>query len=146
MPVILLSASHPHAQDGTGAFQELEQTRLTRRLCKAAIRCLNGDQVAAVLTWAWQRATEFPPGPVHVELPADVFTSPVAKDAALSWSSIPMRYAAVPAADPGGVLVHQQAKEIFEFLAAVCSRWCWSGLRWPVARRWRRCESACRCR
>jgi acetolactate synthase-1/2/3 large subunit len=119
VPVILLSASHPHAQDGMGAFQELEQTRLTRHLCKAAIRCLNGDQVAAVLTWAWQRATDFPPGPVHVELPADVLTAPVARDATLSCSSIPMRYAAAPpAADPGGVLTHRRAKEIFEFLAA----------------------------
>ena len=119
VPVILLSASHPHAQDGMGAFQELEQTRLTQHLCKAAIRCVNGDQVAAVLDWAWQRAMEFPPGPVHIELPADVLTAPVTRDAALSWSSIPMRYATAPAAtDPGGVLVHRQAKEIFEFLAA----------------------------
>ena len=47
-----------------------------------------------------------------------MLTSPVAKDAALSWSSIPMRYATAPATDPGGVLVHRQAKQIFEFLAA----------------------------
>jgi thiamine pyrophosphate-dependent acetolactate synthase large subunit-like protein len=72
--VILLSASHPRCQDGRGAFQELDQVQLTRQLCRASIRCPDGGQAAAVLDWAWQRAAEFPPGPVHVELPADVLT------------------------------------------------------------------------
>ena len=119
VPVILLSASHPHAQDGTGTFQELEQTRLTRHLCKAAVRCTNAAELAALLGWAWQRATAFPPGPVHLELPADVLTTPVPHDAALAWSSIPMRYLTpAPVQDPGGVLARRRAKEIAEFLLA----------------------------
>ncbi len=113
VPVILLSASHPRGQYGTGSFQELEQTRLTRYLCKAAVRCSNPAELAALLDWALERATAFPPGPVHLELPADVLTEPVPADAALSWSSIPMQcQVPQPPADPGGVLVHRQARRI----------------------------------
>jgi acetolactate synthase I/II/III large subunit len=88
VPVILLSASHPRAQDGMGAFQELGQAGLTRPLCKSSLICLNGDRAAAALGWAWQRATEFPPGPVHVELPADVLTGPAPRDVPLSAADL----------------------------------------------------------
>jgi acetolactate synthase-1/2/3 large subunit len=94
VPLILLSASHPRARDGMGAFQELDQAALTRQLCKASIRCLNGPEAAAVLSWAWQRAVEFPPGPVHVELPADILTEPAPADLPVSWSASPVHYLA----------------------------------------------------
>jgi acetolactate synthase I/II/III large subunit len=113
VPVVALSASHPRADDGRGAFQELDQTALTRQLCKASIRCPSGDQAAAVLDWAWQRAAEFPPGPVHVELPADVLTEPAARDLPVSWSSIPLHcLAARPGEQAGAGLLRREAQQI----------------------------------
>jgi thiamine pyrophosphate-dependent acetolactate synthase large subunit-like protein len=112
VPVILLSAAHPRVQDGRGAFQELDQVQLTRHLCKASIRCLNGDQAAAVLDWAWQQAAEFPPGPVHVELPADVLTEPAPTDQPVPWSSIPLHVLARPGQQPAAALLRHQAQKI----------------------------------
>ncbi|HEY3956412.1 MAG TPA: thiamine pyrophosphate-binding protein [Streptosporangiaceae bacterium] len=112
VPVILLSASHPREHDGMGAFQELDQVQLTRHLCKASIRCLNGDQAAAVLDWAWQQAAEFPPGPVHVELPADVLTEPAPADRPVSWSSIPLHVLARPGQQAGAALLRRRAQKI----------------------------------
>jgi acetolactate synthase-1/2/3 large subunit len=117
VPVILLSASHPRDHDGRGAFQELDQIQLTRHLCKASIRCLNGLEAAAVLTWAWQQATQFPPGPVHVELPADVLTEPAPADLPVSWSSIPLHcLAPPPGQQAGGGLPRAETQRIARIL------------------------------
>ncbi|HEY1914415.1 MAG TPA: thiamine pyrophosphate-binding protein [Streptosporangiaceae bacterium] len=119
VPLILLSASHPREQDGHGAFQELDQTTLTRPLCKAAFRAPYGACLGTLLTWAWQHATEFPPGPVHLELPADTLTELVPADEPLPPAPVPPGFYPVPArgaADGSGD--GARAREIAAVLAA----------------------------
>ena len=73
-PVLLLSGDSPVAQDGRGAFQEMDQTGLTRGLTKGSRRVLHVDDMAEALAWAIDLAQRGRPGPVHLALPADVLT------------------------------------------------------------------------
>lgn len=73
-PVLLLSGDSPLSQDGSGAFQELDQISMTRPVTKLAFRAkapaaLGGDAARAVRT-----ARSGKQGPVHIALPFDVVT------------------------------------------------------------------------
>ncbi|HSM39988.1 MAG TPA: thiamine pyrophosphate-binding protein, partial [Afifellaceae bacterium] len=71
-PVLLLSGDSPIVQDGRGAFQEMDQTAITRPLVKHAIRVAGADDMAADTRDAIRLALSGRQGPVHVALPFDV--------------------------------------------------------------------------
>ncbi|MFP7572106.1 thiamine pyrophosphate-binding protein [Marivita sp. S2033] len=71
-PVLLISGDSPVAQDGNGAFQEMDQVALTQSLTKWSVRVTDADELGAVIDKALTVAQTGRPGPVHVSLPADV--------------------------------------------------------------------------
>ncbi len=73
-PVLLLSGDSPIAQDGKGAFQEMDQTAITRPLVKHAVRVARADEMAADTRDAIRLALSGRQGPVHLALPFDVLT------------------------------------------------------------------------
>lgn len=79
-PVLLLSGDSPQAQDGHGAFQELDQATLTRAVTRFCARPTSAAAVAADLDTACRIAIGSHPGPVHLALPADVLAQPCESD------------------------------------------------------------------
>jgi acetolactate synthase-1/2/3 large subunit len=76
-PVVVLSGASELANAGRGAFQEMDQAGLARRVCKAAWVVKDAGALARVLARAWRLAAEGTPGPVSLSLPADVLRAPV---------------------------------------------------------------------
>jgi len=74
-PVLLLSGDSPVAQDGCGAFQEMDQTAITAALTRLSLRPLTVEGLAHDVAQALKAATEARPGPVHMALPVDVLTA-----------------------------------------------------------------------
>ncbi len=74
-PLLLLSGDSPVAADGHGAFQEMDQTGLTRALTKASVRVMEAGDVPARVTELLRIARSGTPGPVHLSLPDDVLKS-----------------------------------------------------------------------
>ena len=74
-PVILLSGDSPRAQDGTGAFQELDQVSVSAPLTKLSLRSRRAGDLGADVAKAVRVATSGRPGPVHVALPVDLLIS-----------------------------------------------------------------------
>ncbi|MCL3882964.1 thiamine pyrophosphate-binding protein [Marivita sp. GX14005] len=74
-PVVLLSGDSPAAQDGKGAFQEMDQVALTRSLTKWSVRPTQPEELARTIHEAMRVAQEGRPGPVHVSLPADLLAA-----------------------------------------------------------------------
>ena len=73
-PLLLLSGDSPAAQDGQGAFQEMDQTGMTKGLTKASRRITHLDEIVPAVIWALDLAQRDRPGPVHLALPADILT------------------------------------------------------------------------
>ena len=71
-PVVLLSGHAPHAQIGSGAFQEIDQVATTEPVTKAAWLVEDTDHLDEAIATALSLACEGRPGPVHLSLPSDV--------------------------------------------------------------------------
>ena len=71
-PVVLLSGHSPHAQIGSGAFQEIDQVATAEPVTKAAWLVESADHLDEAITDALSLASEGRPGPVHLSLPSDV--------------------------------------------------------------------------
>lgn len=71
-PVVFLTGDSPLAQDGRGAFQELDQVPMTAPLTKLSFRCTSAKDLGADMAMAIRTALSGRPGPVHVALPFDV--------------------------------------------------------------------------
>ena len=76
-PVLLLSGDAPVAQDGRGAFQELDQVAVSAPLTKLASRLTSVENVAVETANAIRVARSDRPGPVHLALPFDVLKATV---------------------------------------------------------------------
>jgi len=74
-PVLLISGDSPVAEDGSGAFQELDQAGITRPLTKLSLRPLAVQELHACITRAMDLALAPRRGPVHLALPADLLTA-----------------------------------------------------------------------
>ncbi len=79
-PVLLLSGDSPRAQDGMGAFQELDQAAMARPVTKLAARSEGAGALPAELARALRTARAGRPGPVHLALPVDVLTAAAAAE------------------------------------------------------------------
>ena len=71
-PIVLLSGDSPLAQDGKGAFQELDQVPITRPLTKLSFRARSAKGLGTDMARALRTARSGRPGPVHLALPFDV--------------------------------------------------------------------------
>jgi acetolactate synthase-1/2/3 large subunit len=71
-PVLLLSGDSPVAQDGMGAFQELDQTTIAAGLTKGAFRPKTPAAMGEDAVTAIRLACSCRPGPVHMALAFDV--------------------------------------------------------------------------
>jgi acetolactate synthase-1/2/3 large subunit len=71
-PVILISGDSPVAQDGMGAFQELDQVGITTPLTKLSRRSMSVETIQSDLYSLIKTALSGRPGPVHLALPQDL--------------------------------------------------------------------------
>lgn len=76
-PVLLLSGDSPRAQDGMGAFQELDQCAMSAPVTKASLRAGAADTLASDAAGLIRTALAGRPGPVHLALPADALIDAV---------------------------------------------------------------------
>lgn len=71
-PVLLISGDSSVSEDGTGAFQELDQVAITRALTKLSHRPLSTRELHPSLNDAIDTALAPRRGPVHLALPFDL--------------------------------------------------------------------------
>ena len=76
-PVVLLSGHAPHAQIGSGAFQEIDQVAAAKPVTKAAWLVEDADHLDEAIVSALALACEGRPGPVHLSLPTDVLEATI---------------------------------------------------------------------
>ena len=76
-PVVLLSGHSPHAQIGSGAFQEVDQVAVAKPVTKATWLVEETIHLDEAIASALSLACEGRPGPVHLSLPTDVLETTV---------------------------------------------------------------------
>jgi acetolactate synthase-1/2/3 large subunit len=76
-PVVLLSGHAPRRALGTGAFQEMDQVGIVRPVTKAAWLAEDAARLGEDVARALALACAWPPGPVHVSLPADLLEAAI---------------------------------------------------------------------
>ncbi|WP_447918045.1 thiamine pyrophosphate-binding protein [Achromobacter aegrifaciens] len=74
-PVLLISGDSSVGEDGSGAFQELDQVSITRSLTKLSLRPLTVQELYPALDSAVAQALAPRRGPVHLALPFDLMTA-----------------------------------------------------------------------
>lgn len=73
-PVLLISGDSPVAEDGMGAFQELDQVSITKPLTKLSRRPVSMRELASSVDEAISTALAPRRGPVHLAIPFDLLT------------------------------------------------------------------------
>jgi acetolactate synthase-1/2/3 large subunit len=73
-PVLLVSGDSSVAEDGMGAFQEMDQVAITRPLTKFSHRPVTAQQLASSVDDAISAAFSGRRGPVHLALPFDLLS------------------------------------------------------------------------
>ena len=76
-PILLLSGDSPVSQDGMGAFQELDQIEVTKKLVKKSLRLSRSEEIDQEITSAITLALSGRPGPVHIAMPFDLLQEKV---------------------------------------------------------------------
>ncbi|MBR8652975.1 thiamine pyrophosphate-binding protein [Achromobacter sp. Marseille-Q0513] len=74
-PVLLISGDSSVAEDGKGAFQELDQVAITRAMTKLSLRPMSVGELHPALDRAVGQALAPRRGPVHLALPFDLLTT-----------------------------------------------------------------------
>lgn len=74
-PVLLISGDAPVSGDGSGAFQEMDQTAVTRPMVKLALRPMTSQALTADLARCVRTALSGRQGPVHLALPFDLLNA-----------------------------------------------------------------------
>lgn len=74
-PVLLISGDSSVGEDGSGAFQELDQVSITSPLTKLSLRPLTVQELYPALDNAVGQALAPRRGPVHLALPFDLLTA-----------------------------------------------------------------------
>lgn len=72
VPVVAFGGSSPVDQYGMGAFQEIDQVAIMRPVTKWAERVYEAKRIPQYVELAFSKALAGKPGPVYVDLPADV--------------------------------------------------------------------------
>ena len=76
-PMVLLSGHSPHAQIGSGAFQEIDQVAVATPVTKAAWLVEAPNHLDEAIAAALSLASQGRPGPVHLSLPSDVLEATI---------------------------------------------------------------------
>ena len=98
-PMILVSGSSEHTQIGMNAFQEFPQSESARDFCKWSIRVSCIEMIPRVLERAFRISMTGRPGPVYIDMPADLLRASIPADLpVLNYYTPPL-----PAADPEAV-------------------------------------------
>ena len=71
-PVVAIVGQHPTNQDGWGAWQEAYGEEVCKSFTKWSKRVLDTNQISFWMQKAFRDALAYPPGPVLVEIPANV--------------------------------------------------------------------------
>ncbi len=77
-PILFLTGDSSRAQDGKGAFQELDQVPITAPLTKLSFRATCARDIGTETARAIRTALSGRPGPVHIALPFDVIEADAA--------------------------------------------------------------------
>lgn len=80
-PVITVSGSRPSTQAERGAFQDIDQLGVVKPVVKWAAEPPSPVQIPFYIRRAWSEATAGRMGPVHLTIPADLFTVQVKESA-----------------------------------------------------------------
>jgi acetolactate synthase-1/2/3 large subunit len=72
VPVVALGGASAIAQDGMGAFQEMDQVGMFKPITKWAERVKDTRRIPELINKAFRIATGGQPGPVYLDLPGDV--------------------------------------------------------------------------
>ena len=103
-PVVLLSGHSPHAQIGSGAFQEIDQVATAEPVTKAAWLVDKADRLDKAIADALTLACEGRPGPVHLSLPSDVLEATVSSQPLQGTDKDPASAAVPPTNDVDDIL------------------------------------------
>jgi acetolactate synthase I/II/III large subunit len=71
-PLVVLAGAASTANAGAGAFQDVDQLRIVEAITKARFRVTRPERTAWTMRRAFALAVNGRPGPVYVEIPADV--------------------------------------------------------------------------
>src|SRR5579863_5162988 len=72
IPVVALGGASPLSEVGKGAFQEMDQVAMFKPITKWSERVLHVSRIPEIINRAFRIATGGQPGPVYIDLPADV--------------------------------------------------------------------------
>jgi acetolactate synthase I/II/III large subunit len=74
-PVLIIAGAPRQQMMGRGTLQEMDQLQLVEKYTKAQFVCTSADRVTELVSQAAQLALAGVPGPVFVEIPADVMAA-----------------------------------------------------------------------
>lgn len=84
VPVLVLGGSSPSDGSGRGVFQELDQLTMMLPCVKWAERVHQAERIPELVDRALRLAVSGKPGPVYLDLPADILMAPV-DEAKIKW-------------------------------------------------------------
>lgn len=99
-PVVAIGGSTPLYQRGTGGFQETDQAGLLRTVTKGSTQVTSLDGLVPGLVAGFRTALSGAPGPVYIDLPADVIYADATR-CRLDSQSIEVAPERVAASDEG---------------------------------------------
>jgi thiamine pyrophosphate-dependent acetolactate synthase large subunit-like protein len=98
-PVVILGGSAALRQRGMGPFQEADSVSMMRPVTKWAIQVDSAARVPEIIAAAFRRAVAGRPGPVYVDLPADVLQASVDEEQVTIPPAVPAVSIPGPAPD-----------------------------------------------
>ncbi len=101
VPIITMGGASPLSEVGKGAFQEMDQVAMFKPITKWAERVMDVRRIPEIINKAFRIATSGQPGPVYIDLPADVLYN-VTDDSKVAFPKHPHSVPRV-AADPAMV-------------------------------------------
>jgi thiamine pyrophosphate-dependent acetolactate synthase large subunit-like protein len=72
VPVVAMGGASPLSEVGKGAFQEMDQVAMFKPITKWSERVMHASRIPEIINKAFRIATGGQPGPVYIDLPADV--------------------------------------------------------------------------
>jgi len=99
VPVVAMGGASPLSEVGKGAFQEMDQVAMFKPITKWAERVMHASRIPEIINKAFRIATGGQPGPVYIDLPADVLYN-VADDNKVLFPKHPHNVARI-SGDPG---------------------------------------------
>src|SRR5688572_31528638 len=98
-PVVILGGSSSQRQRGKMPFQEAESVAMMRPVTKWAVQVDSAERIPELIALAFRHATAGRPGPVYVDLPADVLQASVDEEKVHIPSAAPPVVPAAPDAE-----------------------------------------------